>query len=86
MILFFVGSPVWNFSISLPAKAFLKNNNIENKTIIPFFTYSGGANRNKIMKEIKELENKNDIKKPLFLFENGIILSKEQIIDWLNRL
>lgn len=33
----FVGSPIWNFSVSLPVKAFLKNNNFENKTIIPFF-------------------------------------------------
>ena len=41
----FVGSPIWNFSISLPVKAFLKNNNFENKTLIPFFTYSGDANK-----------------------------------------
>ena len=82
----FVGSPIWNFSTSLPTKAFLKNNNFENKIIIPFFTYSGGANRTKIVTEIKDLTNSNDIKKPLFMFENGIILTKEQIIKWLNNL
>lgn len=32
----FVGSQIWNFSILLPAKSFLKNNNFENKTLIRF--------------------------------------------------
>ena len=82
----FVGSPVWNFSISLPAKSFLKNNNYENKILIPFFTYSGGANKTKIADQIKNLTNTNDIKKALFMFENGIFLTKEQIIKWLNNL
>ncbi len=82
----FIGSPIWNFSISLPLKAFLKNNNFENKTVIPFITYSGGADRNKIINEIKDLTNTSDIKKPLFMFENGIFLEKEQIINWLNKI
>jgi len=82
----FVGSPIWNFSISLPIKTFLKNNNFENKTLIPFFTYSGGANKNKIINEIKDLVNTNDIKKSLFMFENGIFLTKEQLIKWLNNI
>ena len=82
----FVGSPIWNFSISLPAKSFLKNNNFENKTLIPFITYSGGANKTKIVGEIKDLTNTNDIKKPLFMFENGIFLTKEQITKWLNNI
>ena len=81
-----VGSPIWNFTISLPVKAFLKNNNFANKIIMPFFTYSGGAGKNKIMSEIINLTNKNDIKKPLFMFENGIIFTKAQIIKWLNNM
>ena len=82
----FVGSPIWNFSVSLPAKAFLKNNNFENKTLIPFFTYSGGASKKKIINEVKNSTNAKDIKQPLFMFENGIILTKEQIIKWLNNI
>ena len=82
----FAGSPIWNFSVSLPVKAFLKNNNFENKILIPFFTYSGGANKNKVICEIMDLVNANDIKKPLFMFENGIFLTKEQIIKWLNNI
>ncbi len=82
----FIGSPVWNFSISLPVKTFLNNNNFDNKILIPFFTYSGGANQNKIVKEIENITGVNSIKKPLFMFENGIILTKEQIIKWLNNI
>ena len=80
----FVGSPIWNFSISLPVQAFLKNNNFRNKTLIPFFTYSGGAKKSKIVKEIEDLTNVKITEPPLFMFENGIIFTKEQIIKWLN--
>lgn len=82
----FVGSPIWNFSMSLPVKAFLKNNNFENKTLIPFFTYSGVAKKSKIAEEIEELTNIKDIKKPLYIFENGICLVKQQIIKWINNI
>jgi len=82
----FVSSPIWNFSISLPIKTFLKNNNFENKTLIPFFTYSGGANKKNIINEIEVVANAKDIKKPLFMFENGIFFTKEQLIKWLNNI
>ena len=82
----FVGSPIWNFSVSLPAKAFLKNNNFENKILIPFFTYSGGANKNNVINEVKDNANTQKLRKPLFMFENGIFLTKEQIIKWLNNI
>ncbi len=64
----FVGAHIWNFSMSLPMKAFLKNNNFQNKTLIPFFTYSGVATKNRIIEEIEELTNTNDIKKAYVYF------------------
>ncbi|MBQ6516021.1 hypothetical protein IJI31_02465 [bacterium] len=82
----FVGSPIWNFSVSLPTKTFLKNNNFENKILIPFFTYSGGANKNNVINEVKDTTNTQNLRKPLFMFENGIFLTKEQIIKWLNSM
>ena len=82
----FIAGPVWNSSISLPLKSFLKNNDFKDKILIPIFTYSGGANRNKIIEEIITLTNIKNVKKPLFMFENGIFLQKEQIINWLNKL
>ena len=77
----FAGFPVWNFSVSVPMKSFLKNNNFQDKTIIPFYTCSGGASKNKIVQEIKDFTNAKEIKKPLFVFENGIFFVKEQIIS-----
>ena len=82
----FVGSPIWIFSVSLPVHAFLKNKNFENKILIPFFTYSGGANKKKIINELKDKANAKDVRKPLFMFENGLFLQKEQIIKWLNNI
>ena len=82
----FVGSPIWNYSMSLPLKAFLKNNNFENKIIIPFFTCSGGVNKNEVINKFKGYTNSKEIKKPLFIFENGIFLVKQQIINWLNNM
>ena len=82
----FIGSPIWNFSISLPVQSFLKNNNFENKVIIPLFTCSGGVNKNKVINTINDYTNAKEVKKPLFMFENGIFLIKEQIIKWLNNI
>lgn len=82
----FVGSPIWGFSISLPIQTFLKNNNFENKTLIPFFTCSGGIKKSKVINEVKNFTNTKNIKNPIFMFENGIFLIKEQIIKWLNNI
>lgn len=82
----FVGFPIWAFSISLPVKSFLKDNNFENKIIIPFVTFSGGGDRNKVINEINYYTNAKKVVKPLFLFENGFFLVREQIIKWLNRM
>ena len=82
----FVGSPIWNGSPSLPMKTFIKNNDFENKILIPFFTYSGGANKENVINEIKGTASAKDFKKPLFMFENGIFLTKEQLIKWLNNI
>lgn len=82
----FVGFPIWGFSVSLPMKSFLKNNNFENKTIIPFFTCSGGVSKRKVVKEIEAFTNSKEIIDPLFMFENGIFLIKEQITKWLNKI
>jgi len=80
------GSPIWGLNPSLPFKTFLKNGNFENKTLIPFFSYSGGAGKKKIFEEIKNSTNAKEVKKPMFMFENGLFLQKEQIINWLNKV
>ncbi len=82
----FTGSPIWNLSISLPLKAFLKSNNFENKILIPFFTCSGGVNKNEVANQLENLTGAKKVINPLFMFENGIFLVKEQIIKWLNTI
>ena len=82
----FVGSPIWNFSVSVPIEAFLQNNNFENITLIPFFTCSGGVNKTKVITKFKNITNVKEIKKPLYMFENGLFLIKQQIIKWLNNI
>ena len=82
----FVGSPVWLFNVSLPAKAFLKNNNFENKTIVPFFTCGAYANKNKLANEIETLAGSKDVKNLLLLHANELFLSEKRVINWLNRI
>ena len=82
----FVGCPIWGFSMSLPMTSFLKNNNFENKTIIPFFTCSGGVIKRKVINELESSTNSKEILPPLFMFENGFFLVKEQIARWLNKI
>ena len=86
----FIGSPIWHFSVSLPASSFLRNNNFDNKIVIPFISYSGGARKGKVKTRIQELVNTNStnvkVLPPLFIFENGIFLIDKQIEKWLNDL
>jgi len=42
----FIGSPNWWGTIAPPVGTFIKNNDIEGKTIIPFFTHGGGGMQN----------------------------------------
>ena len=82
----FVGSPIWNGKISLPTKTFLSTQKFERKIVVPFFTYSGGAMRERIRDEICATAKNTTILKPKFFFENGIWLQKQQVMKWLNEL
>ena len=48
-----IGSPVWWYSITPVVREFLKENNLEGKTVIPFATNAGWLGRT--FKEIEEL-------------------------------
>lgn len=37
----FIGSPIWWYTFVSPIKSFLKENNLENKTVVPFCTHAG---------------------------------------------
>lgn len=37
----FIGSPIWAYTFAPPIKTFIKENNLENKIVIPFCTHAG---------------------------------------------
>lgn len=39
--LIFVGAPIWWFTLTPPIRSFLKENNLNNKKIVPFCTHKG---------------------------------------------
>ncbi|MBQ9245373.1 hypothetical protein IJ182_03800 [bacterium] len=82
----FVGSPVWQGNISLPVKSFLINNNFDNKTIIPFYTFGGFVNKSKLDNQVKELSH-TDIVLPSFLTVcYKFTFTKTRLIRWLSKI
>ena len=82
-----IGSPVWWYSVTPVIRSFLKENNLEGKTIIPFATIAGWLGRT--FKEIKELcENSNVINEMNIEFESysdNLVTSIDEINNWIDR-
>ncbi len=82
-----IGSPVWWYSVTPVIRSFLKENNLEGKTIIPFATNAGWLGRT--FKEIKELcENSNVINEMNIEFESysdNLVTSIDEINNWIDR-
>lgn len=83
-----IGSPVWWYSVTPVIRSFLKENNLEGKTIIPFATNAGWLDRT--FKEIKELcENSNVINEMNIEFESysdNLVTSIDEINNWIDRI
>lgn len=83
-----IGSPVWWYSITPVIRSFLKENNLERKTIVPFATNAGWLGRT--FKEIKELcENSNVINEMNIEFESysdNLVTSIDEINNWIDRI
>lgn len=83
-----IGSPVWWYSVTPVIRSFLKENNLEGKTIIPFATNAGWLGRT--FKEIKELcENSNVINEMNIEFESysdNLVTSIDEINNWIDRI
>ncbi len=83
-----IGSPVWWYSITPVIRSFLKENNLEGKTIVPFATNAGWLGRT--FKEIKELcENSNVINEMNIEFESysdNLVTSIDEINNWIDRI
>lgn len=83
-----IGSPVWWYSVTPVIRSFLKENNLEGKTIVPFATNAGWLGRT--FKEIKELcENSNVINEMNIEFESysdNLVTSIDEINNWIDRI
>jgi len=82
----FVGSPVWKSHISLPVKSFILNSDFKNKTIIPFYTFGGKADKNRLNDEIKEYSKNSEVLDSFLTIWNGVALLEYQLIQWLNEI
>ena len=65
-----------------PVKTFLKENNFENKTIIPFVTHGGGGGYT-IEKDMAEIATGSKVLNPIVIYENGNASTINEIKTWL---
>lgn len=78
----FVGTPAWWYTMAPPVKTFLKENNFENKTIIPFVTHGGGGGYT-IEKDMAEIATGSKVLNPIVIYENGNASTINEIQTWL---
>ena len=83
-----IGSPVWWYSITPVVREFLKENNLEGKTVIPFATnagWLGGA-----FKEIEELCKNSSVTNEMNIvfgsYSDDLVTSMDEINNWINTL
>lgn len=83
-----VGTPVWWYTISPVVVTFLKNYNLDNKTIIPFATNAGWLG--KTFKDIEKLCPNSKIEKEMNIvfesYSDKLKTDEKEIDNWINSL
>lgn len=85
-----IGSPVWWYSITPVIRTFLKENDLSNKTIIPFATNAGWLGRT--FREIKSLCSNSNIEKDMNIVfstnheEHKLITTNEELLNWIHSI
>lgn len=83
-----IGSPVWWYSITPVVREFLKENNLEGKTVIPFATNAGRLGRT--FKEIEELCKNSSVTNEMNIvfgsYSDDLVTSMDEINNWINTL
>lgn len=83
-----IGSPVWWYSITPVVREFLKENNLEGKTVIPFATNAGWLGRT--FKEIEELCKNSSVTNEMNIvfgsYLADLVTSMDEIKNWINTL
>ena len=81
----FIGSPNWWGTVAPVVITFIKENNLEGKTIIPFITHGGGGRQNTIS-DLEKALPKSTFKEALTLSGSLVNKSDDEIKTWLNKL
>lgn len=83
-----IGSPVWWYSITPVVREFLKENNLEGKTVIPFATNAGWLGGT--FKEIEELRKNSSVTNEMNIvfgsYSDDLVTSMDEINNWINTL
>ena len=83
-----IGSPVWWYSITPVVREFLKENNLEGKTVIPFATNAGWLGGT--FKEIEELCKNSSVTNEMNIvfgsYSYDLVTSMDEINNWINTL
>lgn len=83
-----VGTPVWWYTISPVVVTFLKNYNLDNKTIIPFATNAGWLG--KTFKDIEKLCPNSKIEKEMNIvfesYSDKLKTNEKEIDNWIDKL
>ena len=83
-----IGSPVWWYSITPVVREFLKENNLEGKTVIPFATNAGWLDVT--FKEIEELCKNSSVTNEMNIvfgsYSDDLVTSMDEINNWINTL
>ena len=83
-----VGTPVWWYTISPVVVTFLKNYNLDNKTIIPFATNAGWIG--KTFKDIEKLCPNSKIEKEMNIvfesYSDKLKTDEKEIDNWIDKL
>ena len=83
-----IGSPVWWYSITPVVREFLKENNLEGKTVIPFATNAGWLGGT--FKEIEELCKNSSVTNEMNIvfgsYSDDLVTNMDEINNWINTL
>lgn len=81
----FVGTPNWWSTIAPPIAAFLTENNLSGKTIVPFCTHGGGGLA-KIAKDITKLCPNSTVLSSFDVYGRGSASVQADVASWLNKV
>ena len=82
---FFIGYPVWWYTLPQAMLSFFEEYDFAGKTVIPFCTHYGSQSGG-TFERIAELEPDATVKDGLYLHQNSVTGAESQILSWLDGL